>query len=64
MIIAKHLTCGSGRKTRKGLNALRLLRNEVISVHRRVMENSWESDPTDGEKTLEERLDFINQIYE
>uniref|UniRef100_A0AAF5PKX9 Mediator complex subunit 27 n=1 Tax=Wuchereria bancrofti TaxID=6293 RepID=A0AAF5PKX9_WUCBA len=46
------------------LNALRLLRNEVISVHRRVMENSWESDPIDGEKTLEERLDFINQIYD
>ncbi|EJW88951.1 hypothetical protein WUBG_00140 [Wuchereria bancrofti] len=64
MIIAKHQTCGFGQKTRKGLNALRLLRNEVISVHRRVMENSWESDPIDGEKTLEERLDFINQIYD
>uniref|UniRef100_A0A0R3RZ10 RING-type domain-containing protein n=1 Tax=Elaeophora elaphi TaxID=1147741 RepID=A0A0R3RZ10_9BILA len=46
------------------LNALRLLRNEVISVHRRIMEGSWENDPADGEKTLEERLDFINQIYD
>ncbi|VBB29909.1 unnamed protein product, partial [Acanthocheilonema viteae] len=46
------------------LNALRLLRNEVVSVHCRIMEGSWESDPADGEKTLEERLDFINQIYD
>ncbi|VDO44353.1 unnamed protein product [Onchocerca flexuosa] len=46
------------------LNALRLLRNEVTSVHRRIMENNWESDPADGEKTLEEKLDFINQIYD
>ncbi|MCP9263179.1 BMA-CYP-43A1 [Dirofilaria immitis] len=47
-----------------GLNALRLLRNEVISVHRRIVENNWEVDPADSEKTLEERLDFINQIYD
>ncbi|VDK63790.1 unnamed protein product [Onchocerca ochengi] len=46
------------------LNALRLLRNEVTSVHRRIMENNWESDPADSEKTLEEKLDFINQIYD
>ncbi|CAG9538628.1 unnamed protein product [Cercopithifilaria johnstoni] len=46
------------------LNALRLLRNEVISVHRRIVEGSWESDPAEGEKTLEEKLDFINQIYD
>uniref|UniRef100_A0A915Q2N3 Uncharacterized protein n=1 Tax=Setaria digitata TaxID=48799 RepID=A0A915Q2N3_9BILA len=47
-----------------GLNAVRLLRNEVISVHRKIVESSWESDPIDGEKTLEEKLDFINQIYD
>lgn len=46
------------------LNGVRLLRNEVIAIHNRIMEGKLENDPADGEKTLEERLEFINQIYD
>ncbi|VDN02768.1 unnamed protein product [Thelazia callipaeda] len=45
------------------LNALRLLRNEVVSVHYRIWKGDWDVQ-IEGEKTIEERLEFINQIYD
>ncbi|VDN33977.1 unnamed protein product [Gongylonema pulchrum] len=46
------------------VNGVRLLRNEVMTVHNRIVEGKLDNDSGDNGKTLEDRLEFINQIYE